>query len=223
MFLCKLIMRNNIFFNKLNNQTGLVSPRPKLEVLWIWGLFCVSAFSRGWVIEINIYTGVCIRPLFFNSMTYAHECYISNLLSISIDVYGAASLTSVHALFSFFLPANCECFSVPLELVFGVNFASVRIIRFPSFCFPLVHISPVTMRNELRDTQVCHNVFFLNYKSCKFDYWQYGFNLQESGLVLAVNFFFFLCWFGILIMSKFFVLLDFKIICDSLLSFKSLF
>lgn len=144
-------------------------------------------------------------------MTYAHECYISNLLSISIDVYGAASLTSVHALFSFFLPANCECFSVPLELVFGVNFASVRIIRFPSFCFPLVHISPVTMRNELRDTQVCHNVFFFNYKSCKFDYWQYGFNLQESGLVLAVNFFFFLCWFGILIMSKFFVLLDFKI------------
>lgn len=159
-------MINNIL-KKTKQSNWSCFPRPKLEVLWIWGLFCVSAFSRGWVIEINIYTGVCIRPRFFNSMTYAHECYISNLLSIRIDVYGAASLTSVHALFSFFLPANCECFSVPLELVFGVNFASVRIIRFPSFCFLLVHLSPVTMRNELRDTQVCHNGFFLNYKSCK--------------------------------------------------------
>lgn len=54
-------MINNIL-KKTKQSNWSCFPRPKLEVLWIWGLFCVSAFSRGWVIEINIYTGVCIRP-----------------------------------------------------------------------------------------------------------------------------------------------------------------
>lgn len=119
-----------------------------------------------------------------------------------------------------FLPANCECFSVPLELVFGVNFASVRIIRFPSFSFPLVHLSPVTMRNELRDTQVCHTGFWklLILLMLLLTIWFY-FTRKCFGFCRKFLLFSLLVWNSYYV--QVFCIICFQNTCDSLLSFKS--